>query len=529
MSETGGSNVVATFLATVKARPEAVAIIDRASRRDRRTTFTQLDDWSARLATLLGEHGVKAGDRVLLLHRPSAELYAFVIALLRVGAVATVLEPSASRAQIDAALDASRPSALFAGALGLGLALTMRTMRRVPSKLTSARWLPGATSIRGARRLAPTTSIAAVSGDHPALLTFTSGSTGAPKGAIRTHAVLRAQHEALRSVAAGAGEIDLVSLPIVVLTNLGAGATTILPDADLRRPGVIDAAPVLAQVERHGATRITASPALVDRLVSAPGASVALGSVGRIVTGGGPVFPDLIARARAVSSAEVIAVFGSTEAEPIAHQAGSELSSADLAAMRGGAGLLVGRPVKEVVLRIADRTASIATALDMPPAPRAVGEIVVAGAHVVPGYLDGRGDGETKVRHAGRVWHRTGDLGYLDERGRLWLLGRAGAAIEDGRGTLCPFAVECAARLVVPGRTIAVVAREGKRLLLVRERLAPREREELERALAWARIDAVVDDCPIPLDRRHNSKVDYPALQRLLSGRAMAARLDRGR
>ena len=529
MSETTSSNVAATFLATVKARPEAVAIIDRARGRDRRTTFAQLDDWSARIATQLAEHGVTAGDRVLLLHRPSAELYAFVIALLRIGAVATVLEPSASRAQVAAALDASRPRALFGGALGIGLALTMRAMRRVPSRLTSARWLPGATSIDGARRLTPTTNLLPVSGDHPALLTFTSGSTGAPKGAVRTHAVLRAQHEALRPVAASAGEIDLVSLPIVVLTNLGAGATSIIPDADLRRPGSIDAAPVLAQLERHRATRITASPALVDRLVSAPRASVALGSVERIVTGGGPVFPDLIARARAVSRAEVTAVFGSTEAEPVAHHAGSELSSADLAAMRGGAGLLVGRPVHEVALRIVNPKAPIAAALDTPPAARAVGEIVVSGAHVVPGYLNGRGDAETKVHHAGRIWHRTGDLGYVDERGRLWLLGRAGAAMEDGRGTLYPFAVECAARLVVPGRTIAMVARAGKRLLLARERIASREREELERALAWARVDAIVDDCPIPLDRRHNSKVDYPALQRLLNGRAMAARLDRRR
>ena len=522
-------NVVATFLATVRARPEAVAIIDRVRKRDRRTTFAQLDDWSARIATLLRDRGVTAGDRVVLLHRPSAELYAFVIALLRIGAVATVLEPSASRAQVAAALDASRPRALFAGALGIALALSMPALRRVPLKLTSARWIPGTTSIHGARRLGPTTSPAVVSGDHPALLTFTSGSTGSPKGAVRTHAVLRAQHEALRSVAASAAEIDLVSLPIVVLTNLGAGATSILPDADLRRPGAIDASPVLAQLQRHGATRVTASPALVDRLVSAPGATTALSAVTRIVTGGGPVFPDLIARARAVSRAEVVAVFGSTEAEPIAHHAGSEVASIDLAAMRGGAGLLVGRPVPEVVVRIVDRGSETTAALDTPSLDRAIGEIVVTGAHVVPGYLDGRGDAETKVRHAGRVWHRTGDLGYLDERGRLWLLGRAGAAIDDARGTLFPFAVECAARLVVPGCTIAVVAREGKRLLLVRERLAPRGREELERALAWARIDAIVDECPIPLDRRHNSKVDYPALQRLLSGRAMAARLDRGR
>lgn len=528
MSASAESNVVATFLATARTRPDRAAIIDRG-KRDRRTTFAELDDWSARLATLLRAHHVRPGDRVLLLHAPSAELYAFVIALLRIGAVATVLEPSASRTQVAAALDASRPRALFASRIGGLLALAMPLLRRVPLKLTSARWIPGAISIRGARRLAPTANLEPVGSDHPALLTYTSGSTGIPKGAIRTHAVLRAQHEALRMLAASAGEIDLVSLPIVVLSNLGAGATSVLPDANLRRPGAIDPTPVLAQIARHRATRITASPALVERLVTGTGASAALTGVTRIATGGGPVFPDLVARARSVCSAEVVAVYGSTEAEPIAHLAGRELSSADLGAMRGGAGLLVGRPAPEVALRIVARGATIASALDATPTARTVGEIVVSGAHVVPGYLDGRGDAETKVDHGGRIWHRTGDLGYLDERGRLWLLGRANAAIDDGRGTLFPFAVECAARLVIPGRTIAVASARGKRLLLASERLGARELAELDGALRWASLDAVLDECPIPLDRRHNSKVDYPALQRLLHGRALTSRIDRGR
>ncbi|HEX2781698.1 MAG TPA: AMP-binding protein, partial [Gemmatimonadaceae bacterium] len=290
-----------------------------------------------------------------------------------------------------------------------------------------------------------------------------------------------------------------------------------------------DPAPVLAQIARHRATRMTASPALVDRLVNASGARAALATIARIATGGGPVFPDLIARAHSVCGAEVVAVYGSTEAEPVAHLAERDLSSTDLIAMRGGAGLLVGSPVPEIALRIAPRDATIVSALDQPPAPRVTGEIVVSGAHVVPGYLDGRGDAETKVRHGDRVWHRTGDLGYLDERGRLWLLGRATGAIDDERGTLYPFAVECAARLVVPGRTIAVASTSGKRLLLARQRLGAGERAELDVALRWASIDLVVDECPIPLDRRHNSKVDYPALQRLLHGRAMARRIQRGR
>jgi acyl-CoA synthetase (AMP-forming)/AMP-acid ligase II len=70
------------------------------------------------------------------------------------------------------------------------------------------------------------------------------------------------------------------------------------------------------------------------------------------------------------------------------------------------------------------------------------GEIAVAGDHVLTGYLHGKGDEETKFQSAGRTWHRTGDAGYLDEQGRLWLLGRCSAKIEDTRGTLYPFTVE---------------------------------------------------------------------------------------
>jgi acyl-CoA synthetase (AMP-forming)/AMP-acid ligase II len=151
--------------------------------------------------------------------------------------------------------------------------------------------------------------------------------------------------------------------------------------------------------------------------------------------------------------------------------------------------------------------------------PSVPGEIVVTGAHVVRGYLGGIGDEETKFSVDGVVWHRTGDVGYLDERGRLWLLGRADAVIEDSRGTLHPFAVECAAREVLGVRRVAAMAHDGKRLLILEgpgEGSAEARRAALD-ALAWARLDEVVTLRKLPMDRRHNSKVDYPELRRLLA------------
>ena len=521
------ANIVELFLARAASAPDAVALIDRHRGRDRATTFAELETQGARLATMLSRHGVGIGSPVLLFHPPSAELYAVLIAIFRLGAIAMVIDVSAGRGTLDAACQALPPVALFASGRGLLFARLSRTLRRIPMKLTSARFAPGASRMASAASLPRNDVVAAVSGDAPALVTFTSGSTGTAKGAVRSHDVLRAQHEALGTVAAAAGERDLVSLPIVVLTNLAAGATSVIPDGDLRRPGSVDPVPVLGQARRSRVDRITASPALVERLVAgaslsnARSASLLRGV--RIVTGGGPVFPDLIARTTEITGAELLAVYGSTEAEPIAHVSSTDIGEDELKAMRGGAGLIAGHPVPETAVRIVPPTAidsrqheAVLRGTER-VAAETRGEIVVSGRHVVPGYLHGRGDAGTKIRVDSVVWHRTGDAGYLDASGRLWLLGRVHGTIADSRGSLYPFAVECAARLLLPGRRNVLVAHRGQRILLVEGHLHASDGSALEAGLRWAMLDRIIGGVDIPLDRRHNSKVDYRALSKLVA------------
>src|SRR5262249_47206351 len=252
-----------------------------------------------------------------------------------------------------------------------------------------------------------------------------------------------------------------------------------------------------------------------------------LNSFKRIYTGGAPVFPRTLDKLRAVApQAEVVAVYGSTEAEPIAHIARCEMMAEDIGAMLGGHGLLAGRPVPEIKLRILrDRwgepvgpftRAEFEAACARTGEP---GEIVVSGDHVLSGYWRGQGNEETKFKVDGDVWHRTGDAGYVDEAGRLWLLGRSEARINDARGALYPFTVECAASHHAGVRRAAVVAREGRRLLVIEpadDGQAP-ELAELRRSLAWAQVDEMRWMKRIPVDRRHNAKIDYPGLRRLLA------------
>jgi acyl-CoA synthetase (AMP-forming)/AMP-acid ligase II len=116
------------------------------------------------------------------------------------------------------------------------------------------------------------------------------------------------------------------------------------------------------------------------------------------------------------------------------------------------------------------------------------------------------------------VWHRTGDAGYVDAAGRLWLLGRCAAKVHDTRGTLYPFAVECAASAHPAVHRSALVVRGGRRALAVELESGadPAALCVLQSDLAWADLDAVLPLRQIPVDRRHNAKVDYPALYRLL-------------
>ena len=284
---------------------------------------------------------------------------------------------------------------------------------------------------------------------------------------------------------------------------------------------------MVEQLRTEGATRSAASPAFYERLLAEVGDEPrALAPLSGIYTGGAPVFPRLLERlsVSVASAGRAVAVYGSTEAEPIAHIAWDEISPADREAMRAGKGLLAGPPVPQIELRIVpDRWGTVLGpwsgaefARQWLPAG-AGGEIVVSGDQVLPGYLGGRGDVETKFSVDDRRWHRTGDAGWLDAQGRLWLLGRCAARIEDRRGVLYPFAVECAAQEARGVRRAALLAVGGERWLAIEAVAGGQPDPSALASITQASdIDRTVMVRAIPVDARHNAKVDYPALRRLL-------------
>jgi len=522
-------NIAEVLCRHAKLRPTAPAIIDVRRGKTRTLSFGELEAESKRVAALLGGAGVHAGDGVLIFHPMAAELYIALIGAFRLGAVAMFLDPSAGREHIERCCKLWPPRALVASAKAHLLRFRSAALRRIPLKFSIGMGVPGAVSFDRADPVTAEAQIAVTAPDSPALVTFTSGSTGVPKAAVRTHGFLLEQHRVLaESLRLASGELDLTTLPIFVLANLGSGVCSLIPDTDLRNPGKIHAGPVTQQIRRHQPSRTAASPAFFERLASfCRENELQLPELRNVFVGGAPVFPNLLRKLRDMApKAKITAVYGSTEAEPIAETAYADVEASDFEDMMRGRGLLAGEPVAQIQLAvirdswgtpIGPFTAAQFQSALMPEGR--AGEIVVSGAHVLPGYLNAQGDSETKFDVDGVRWHRTGDAGYLDSRGRLWLLGRCDARIEDARGVLFPFTVECAVQQIPEIRRAAVVAHQGRRLLAVEldhgfdsEVLA-----KLQSEIPWAKIDAVRVLARIPVDKRHNAKVNYPELRSLLT------------
>jgi len=248
-----------------------------------------------------------------------------------------------------------------------------------------------------------------------------------------------------------------------------------------------------------------------------------------ISTGGGPVGPTLPQRLTAIAPNTIVrTVYGSTEAEPIASIDGHQVSVADRLKTREGGGLLVGKPVRGCMVRVIENCpgqvlgpyTAEAFSNQCLSAGRS-GEIVVCGEHVLQGYADSSRDRESKIQVQSTIWHRTGDAGYFDPSGRLWLVGRCAGALQDYRGTVYPFQVEYAVTAVRGVRRAALMEMDGDRVLVLEtsSREFRNSCAEAAKCVAKFEIDRIVTVRRIPVDRRHDAKVDYPALARLLDGR----------
>jgi olefin beta-lactone synthetase len=278
--------------------------LDEQGRTDQVITFARLHELVGAAAGGLRERGIGRGSRVVVFVPMSIELYVTLLAVLRLGAVATFIEPWGGRRMIEQAAQLVDADAFIGIPKSFLLRLMSPALRGIDVAVaTGTRKVPGAERFRDLLATPQHLHVmdsARMRPDEPALVTFTTGSTGTPKGTNRTHEILLAQHHALARQVPDAEHARVwTNLPVVVLHDLGRGVETVLPPDQVGQDPLPDPKRFHQLVSRSGPTILALSPAPLAQLGKAPGRAP-IATVERVYTGGGPVTPQLLESAKAV-------------------------------------------------------------------------------------------------------------------------------------------------------------------------------------------------------------------------------------
>ena len=516
-----------TLMADIAAeRPDQAAMIGADGKA---VTFRDIQRRTGDLAARLAGHGIGGGDFVLMLEPPSPRLYPIVLALFHLGAAAIVPDPSALRAHVAHAGATLGPKAMIGVRKAHALRLISRAVADIPVKLSTNGWLPFTRRLDGGRaHEAAPPPVADVPAGHVALITQTSGTTGAPKGIPHSHGKLWSQIDAFADVgrpAPGTRGMNVLT-PSFPLLLMVMGLTAVMPRFPIDHPGRIPIAEMVRQIDEHAVDHLYASPIVLERLLAAirSGATSAPTRLTTVFTGGAPIWPDrLLALQEQLPDTRLVAVLGASEADPMASYEAGDLTPDDIRAMQSGQGLPGGRFIDHLagVLVDPDRTDQAPRALSQAAfdalriPPGVVGEIAVSGQHVLTRYIPEDTGGAAGLTVDGVAWRRTGDMAMQTEDDRLFLVGRRVQALLGPNGPVWPYQITAAARSVVETTDLAALSHNGSIILALADRVA--DRKTLAQALSrFGPIDIVDDLGPLPVDRRHNSKTDLARLRRRL-------------
>jgi acyl-coenzyme A synthetase/AMP-(fatty) acid ligase len=365
--------------------------------------------------------------------------------------------------------------------------------------------------------------------DGEAAVLFTSGATGPPKGVVYRHSQLLAQLEAVRATM-GLGPNDrlVAAFAPFALYGPALGVAAAVPDMDVTAPGTLTAAALVDAVAAVEATVVFASPAALRNVVATSAALTteqrrALGTVRRLMSAGAPVPVGLLRQVQALlPGAELRTPYGMTEALPVADISLAEIEDAGV-----GNGVCVGHPVPGVEIRLSPLAADGSADGALIDQPGVTGEVCVAGAHVKDRYDKLWATERLSSRNPG--WHRTGDVGHLDNAGRLWIEGRLVHVITTADGPVTPVGIEQRVESLAEVTLAAVVGvgPAGTQQVVVvietgSDGLADPALTTAVRAAAGRSVAAVLTIRSLPVDIRHASKIDRTRVagwaDRLLAG-----------
>ena len=528
-TRTHESSNVARFLpGRAESQPDMVAL--RLPRRSKGRlayedmTFRELDRAVDRRCRHFISRGIRRGRRVLLMVRPGRDLIIVVFALFKIGAVPVVIDPGMGLRGFLRCVERSRPEALIAIPLGRAIS------RIFPGAFRGVSVRLGAGEVPATEKTEEPFAVCDCVADDPAAILFTSGSTGPAKGVCYEHGMFDAQVTAIRDhYGIEPGEIDLPMLPVFALFNPALGMTTVVPELNPSRPATVNPAHIVEAIHACGVTNSFGSPVLWKKI----GAycrqhKLRLPSLRRILMAGAPVPPALVETYREIlDGGEIHSPYGATEALPVSSISGTEILQETRSVTERGGGTCVGKPLPGIRVRVVEvADGPVARPGDLRDLPAGeVGEILVSGGVVTKTYdAAPEATALAKVEENRAIWHRMGDVGYLDGQRRLWFCGRLVERVITPDGVLY---TDCCEAIFnqVPGvfRTALIGLREQGRqtpALVVepepdafprgaaaREDFMRRLREQGERFEITRDIRTFFFEKRFPVDVRHNAKI----------------------
>lgn len=493
-------NIAELFLKAARLYPDNIAIIES----EKSISYANLKNDVIQTAAYFKKRGIQTGDRVLVFVPMGVDLYRIVLALFYMGATAVFLDEWVNKKRLELCCSLADCKGFIGIPKARIFGLFSKELRKIPIKL------------RLKRKVSSTVNISPVTEETSALITFTTGSTGIPKAANRTHFFLKEQFDALiDEIEPKSTDVDLPVLPIVLFVNLGVGCTSIIADFKMSKPHLLNANKIASQIKRNNVNRITSSPFFIKKLAEyALSSKHSFNSIEKIFTGGAPVFPnEAKLYSEAFKMAKIKIVYGSTEAEPISTINAEELV---LRQKELNEGLPVGKVYHKIdlkIIRISENTPHQIpleewSKLELKDGE--IGEIIVAGPHVLKKYYNNsEAFKKNKIIVDNTIWHRTGDSGFI-QLGELFLTGRCQQLIPIKSGYLSPFIIENKLQEMNFFGTLLFL--KGKSILVLET--------ELDTEVIKAKMEGIPHDeiqiiNPIPRDLRHNSKIDYEKLKTL--------------
>ncbi|MFC5744380.1 long-chain-fatty-acid--CoA ligase [Actinomadura rugatobispora] len=395
-----------------RVNPAAEALIDARSRR----TYRELDGRVNRLAAALTARGVSAGDRVAVLGLNGVEVVEAWLATLRLGAIAVPVNFRLVADEVAYVLRDSGAAAVIAEA---AFAPLIRAARATAPSVTSVVTIGG--DYEAVLAEAPPDPVErAVPDTAPAFIMYTSGTTGAPKGAVLTHRnlLLHAFSSILTQGDTGPYRVWMSAAPLFHIAGLSGllpgliiGGTSIIPPS-----GGFDPAATVRTLADEGVTSCFMVPAQWQAVCALPGlAEFDLSRLRRLSWGAAPASTSLLRKMiDTFPAADVCSAFGQTECSPVTTLLRGEDSVRKIGS--------VGTPILNVEARVVDD--------DMNDVPRGeVGEIVYRGPMIMKEYWNRPAETAEAFRGG---WFHSGDLVRQDEDGYFYVVDRKKDMIISG-------------------------------------------------------------------------------------------------